>query len=139
MRFWDSSGILPLLVTEGGTKGRKSFLQADHLMAVWWGSRVECASALNRLQRADALGKDGLVQALGDLEMLAASWFEIQPSEQVRTRALRLLRVHPLRAADALQLAAALVAAGEDPAGLVFVTSDDRLQEAAAKEGFMVV
>jgi uncharacterized protein len=109
------------------------------MMAVWWGSRVECASALNRLKRDDALGNSGLVQALGDLDALAASWFEIQPSEQVRVRALRLLRVHPLRAADALQLAAALIAAGEEPAGLAFVTSDERLQEAAAKEGFTIV
>ena len=62
----------------------------------------------------------------------------IRPSERVRQRALRLLRVHPLRAADALQLAAALVAASEEPADLELVSSDARLSAAARQEGFVV-
>ena len=69
------------------------------------------------------------------LEMLRDSWFEIQPGDAVREQALRLLRLHPLRAADALQLAAALEWAGSPPAGS-FVTFDDRLGEAAQREGF---
>ena len=73
-----------------------------------------------------------------DLGLLAASWFEVEPTEAVRSRALRLLRVHPLRAADSLQLAAALVATGENPAAFAMVTSDEWLREAALKEGFVV-
>jgi hypothetical protein len=46
--------------------------------------------------------------------------------------------VHPLGAADALQLAAALVAAERRPPTLTLVTCDDRLREAAAKEGFLI-
>jgi hypothetical protein len=48
---------------------------------------------------------------------------------------LRLLRVHPLRAAGALQLAAALEWAGAPPDGEL-VTFDERLREAAVREGF---
>lgn len=47
-------------------------------------------------------------QALSLLTALAAIWTEIQPAERVRNGARRLLRVHPLRAANAMQLAAAL-------------------------------
>jgi predicted nucleic acid-binding protein len=63
----------------------------------------------------------------------------VQPVTAVRTTAIRLLRVHPLRAADALQLAAAIVAAEDHPATLQLVTLDERLAQAAEREGFEVV
>jgi uncharacterized protein len=62
----------------------------------------------------------------------------VLPSEAIRSRADRLLALHPLRASDALQLAALLAAAEERPADLPFVTLDERLAEAARKEGFSV-
>jgi hypothetical protein len=43
---------------------------------------------------------------------------------------------HPLRAADALQLGAALVWCEEQSHGEVFVCLDARLREAARREGF---
>jgi len=59
--------------------------------------------------------------------------------EQVRKRVIRLRRVHPLGAADALQLAAALTASGEDPQRLEMVSIDDRLAAAARREGLKVL
>jgi hypothetical protein len=59
--------------------------------------------------------------------------------EPLRRLAQRLVRVHPLRAADAFQLAAALVAAEPDPSGVEFVCLDPRLANAASREGFRVV
>ena len=56
----------------------------------------------------------------------------------VRRTALRLLRVHPIRTADALQLAAALAAAHGDPSTLAFLSGDARLSAAADIEGFPV-
>jgi uncharacterized protein len=47
--------------------------------------------------------------------------------------------VHPLRAADALQLAAAFAAAEGRPGSLELITLDDRLCLAARKKGFAVV
>jgi len=73
------------------------------------------------------------------LDGLAAAWQEIQPMPRARKSAIRILRVHPLRAADALQLAAAIAAAEDNPATLPFVTFDDRLGQAAARDGFVVV
>jgi len=57
----------------------------------------------------------------------------------VRSHALRLLHTYSLRAADALQLGAALVACDEKPEALPFVCIDDRLRNAARKEGFRVL
>ena len=77
-------------------------------------------------------------ESFSRLDALAPSWMQIDPSDEIRESARRLLRVHPLRAADALQLAAALVAAERRPSTLAFVTCDGRLHDAAAKEGFLI-
>jgi hypothetical protein len=73
------------------------------------------------------------------LRQLVGGWQEIEASVVLRETAIRFLRVHPLRAADALQLAAAFMAAEERPTSLEMVTLDDRLAEAARKEGFTLV
>jgi uncharacterized protein len=100
---------------------------------------VECASAIARLERDGALDEAAVTEAFERLQRLARGWHEVDPSEPVREAAVRFLRVHPLRAADALQLAAAFVAAERRPASLEVVTLDDRLAAAARKEGFVLV
>ena len=112
---------------------------ADPVLLVWWGTAVECASALARLERESALDSSATTLAFGRLAQLTASWQEVEASDLVRETAVRLLRVHPLRAADSLQLAAAFVAAEGRPATLELVTLDDRLALAAQKEGFVVI
>jgi predicted nucleic acid-binding protein len=104
-------------------------------MFVWWASEVECVSALARLERNAVLDLKAVGLALDRLRKLVDRWHEIEPNEVVRDNAMRFLRVHPLRSTDALQLAAAFVAAGRRPSSLQFVTLDDRLATAAEKEG----
>lgn len=106
MRFWDSSAVVPLLIDESATLPLQVRYRDDPLIVAWWGTPVE------------------------------RRWQEVQPLEVVREMALRLLRVHPLRAADAVQLAAAIVASEGRPATLEFVCLDARLAAAAQKEGF---
>ena len=139
MKYWDSSALVPLMIEEAATAERRALLDADPGIATWWGSFVECASALHRLDREHGLGPTRMLRPLGQLRKLAAAWREVQPSERLRRRAVRLLGVHPLRAADALQLAAALMVAEEDPGLVDFVSGDARLAEAARREGFTVL
>ena len=139
MKYWDSSALVTLLVYEPQSAERRATIRRDPVIVTWWGSRIECASALNRLERERRFEGDGLDRSMDQLGRLAASWLEIEPLEQLRKRAMRLLRLHPLRAADALQLAAALMAADEDPQRLDLVSSDDRLSRAAHREGFTVL
>jgi predicted nucleic acid-binding protein len=73
------------------------------------------------------------------LRQLAQTWHEVDSSDPVREAAVRFLRVHPLRAADALQLAAAFIAAERRPSSLEIVTLDERLAAAARKEGFVLI
>ena len=139
MRFWDSSALVPLLVTEPATASLQVLAGRDRKKLVWWGTEVECASAITRRLREQVLDVVGASIAFQRLRQLARVWDEIEPSAVVRDTAIRLLRVHPLRAADALQLAAAFIAAEGRPASLEMVTLDDRLAEAAHKEGFSLV
>ena len=139
LKYWDSSALVALVVDESRSAERRATIRRDPVIVTWWGSRIECASALNRLERDNRFESDGLDRSLDQLGLLAASWLEIEPLEQVRRRAIRLLRLHPLHAVDALQLAAALTAAGEDPQRLDLVSSDDRLSAAARREGFRVL
>ncbi len=138
MIFWDSSAVVPLLVSEGGTAEREAQLRADSVMLVWWGTAVECASALQRLVREGALNEAGARASEVRLRHLEDHWVEVEPTAAVRRQAERLLRLHPLRAADALQLAAALVACHHEPGTLSIRTADARLADAARREGFHV-
>jgi len=138
MKFWDSSALVPLFATEARTRAVQSLYARDLEVVVWWGTLVECASAIARLERDGELSAADAAESFSRLDALAPSWMQIEPSDEIRESARRLLRVHPLRAADALQLAAALVAAERRPPTLAFVTCDDRLREAAGKEGFML-
>jgi predicted nucleic acid-binding protein len=138
MRYWDASAIVPLLVQEPRTSDARAALAEDAAIVTWWGTRIECTSAIARLERAASLTPRQAAQAIEVLRALASGWNEILPAETVRENACRLLRVHALRAADAMQLAAATVMAGGRTAHAVFLAFDDRLREAASREGFRV-
>lgn len=138
MRFWDSSAIVPLVVTEPSTASVESTYRRDPEMTVWWSTEIECVSAVSRRERLGTLESDDLPGAFAALEALSLTWNEVDPVARVREVAYRLLRTHPLRAGDALQLAAAIVAAEERPSTLRFVTLNERLADAAQREGFAV-
>lgn len=139
MKFWDSSGLVPLLVAQAFTSRMQALVDQDPGMFVWWGTSIECVSALARVGRLEPHRQQAINLAHGRLKGLASAWQQVDPSELVRETAGRFLRVHPLRAADALQLAAAFVASDRRPASLELVTLDERLAAAARKEGFVVV
>jgi predicted nucleic acid-binding protein len=136
MNFWDTSAIVPLLVSENDTPLREFQLRADPNLLVWYGTHAELESAICRRLREGSLDAPAAVQARARLQTIAGSWLEVQPTPLVRARAIRLLRVHPLRAADAFQLAAALTAFHEVTTENLFLTADVRLATAAALEGF---
>jgi predicted nucleic acid-binding protein len=135
MKFWDSSALVPLLIAEATSPVLRPLAAADHEMVVAWTAEIECASALLRTWREQGEVTDPEVP-FSLLTALAQQWQVVELVESLRTLAIRMLRVHPLRAADALQLAAAVIAAGDQPSALPFVSLDSRLRAAAAREGF---
>ncbi len=139
MRFWDTSAIVPLCVTESATVRVRHLVEADASLVVWWATRTECVSALARLRREGVLTDTDERQARHVLETLSTEWAEVSPSERLRRRTERLLAMHALRAADAFQLAAALLWSRGDTGSHAVVSFDARLREAAAREGFRVL
>ena len=138
MKFWDSSAVVPLCCTQPATDLVEPLARADEVQVVWWATSVEVVSALTRLHREGAFSVEGFNTTIALLATLRDAWIEVLPGDMVRERAERLLRSHSLRAADALQLAAALVWVSDRPVGEVLVTLDDRLRAAAGLEGFIV-
>ena len=139
MKFWDSSALVPLLVEEELTDRMIEVYDGDSEVVVWWGTQVECASALARVERQGTFDTPSASEAFARLTSFAETWHEIEPGRAVRETAQRLLRVHDLRAADSLQLASAFWASEVHPSTLQIVTLDDRLAQAAQREGFDVV
>jgi hypothetical protein len=139
VKFWDASAILPLLVQEQQREAMLTLLEQDDVMLVWWATPVECTSAIARRERDGALTAAQAAASLERLRYLKDRWHEVLPSAVLRDLAERLLRVHSLRAADSLQLAAAIIAAEREPVTLDLVSLDDRLNDAASREGFRVL
>lgn len=139
MKYWDSSALVPLCVDEASSPRMREIYRADPIVVTWWGSEIECVSAFARLEREGAMTAEMVFEAVDRLRSLGAAWHEVQPTQALRDTAVRLLRVHPLRSADSVQLAAAVIAADREPAALEIVSLDARLASAARREGFTVV
>lgn len=133
--FWDTSALVPLCVHQGITP-RARGLYRIHDLIVWWSTPVEIASALARLVRMKQLDASDYLKARKLAQTLADSWSVIQPSDALRAHAAELVERFDLRAADSLQLAAALEWCEGAPQGRVFLTADQKLREAALLSGF---
>ncbi len=139
MRFWDSSALVPLILQENETETMRAVMATDSQLLVWVTTGVELASAIWRRSRGGELSEPARTAALTALTELEGAWNTAVDIVQIAARARRILATHPLRAADACQLAAALHLCRERPGTIEFVTLDDRLAEAARKEGFRVL
>lgn len=139
MRFWDSSAVVPLILGEATTETMDALLMEDDQQTTWWGTWVECAVTVGRLRRGGQLNEDGEEEARARPDRLAGEWREVEPLDDLRLLAMLVSKYHPLKAADALQLAAALRWCGGDTVNAGFVCLDDRLSRAAFDEGFEVL
>ena len=135
LAFWDASALVPLCVGQTTTP-RAIVLYKSYEVVIWWTTPVEIASALARLVRMKQLDSGGWAKARQLAGALAEAWFVIQPSDALRAKATQLVDRYDLRAADALQLAAALEWCQDIPQGRVFLTADQKLREAAVLTGF---
>jgi hypothetical protein len=135
LAFWDSSALVPLCIQQAQTE-RATALFANYGVAVWWSTPVEIISGLTRLVRMGEAGHDEFLVGKQLAQIIATTWIPVQPSLKIAAQASSLLELHPLRAADALQLAAALEWCEGKPKGKVFLSFDQRLREAAGLAGF---
>lgn len=139
MRFWDASALVSLVTGDEGGERLEELYGDGSGVWIWWITPVEIASSIARRERSGELTTESATQAYATLANMGATWHQVLPAESLRESAKRLLRVHPLRAADSLQLASALTLAGPEHAPLEFVSRDSRLSDAAAKQGLTVL
>lgn len=139
MKFWDASAVVPLVVKEAGSDLARRWLREDGDMVLWALTRLELVSAIERRARERQLTARQRTQALARVERISRDAHEVGDVAAVRARAVPLLARHPLRAADATQLGAALLVADPEPSSLTLVVLDRRLAAAAEREGFSVL
>lgn len=108
-------------------------------MVTWVWTRVELTSAIERRARVGEISAVERRAVLDRFERLARDWDEVIDVLAVRRLAQELLARHELRAADAAQLAAALIAAEGHPERLELACLDERLAAAATGEGLPVL
>jgi predicted nucleic acid-binding protein len=137
LAFWDASALIPLCVRQIQTS-KARVLYLNHAVGVWWATPVEIVSGLTRLKRMSEIDQDEFLIGKQRAMELARIWVPIGPTASIAARACSLLELYPLRAADALQLAAAIEYFEYSPMGNVFITADQRLADAARGSGFMV-
>jgi predicted nucleic acid-binding protein len=133
--FWDASALVPLCVVQGTTPAVVR-LYKSYPAIVWWATPIEIASALARLVRTGEIGSTDCAKARQVASRLAEEWSIIQPSNALRARALQLIERYDLKAADSMQLAAALDWCEDSANGEIFLTADQKLREAAVLSGF---
>ena len=139
MRYWDASALVPLVIAEPASDRVREWLAEDDHMITWAWTRVEIVSAIERRTREGSLSRTQRREVLGRFETLAGNWDEVTDLLAVRLRAHRLLARHPLRAAHAGQLGAALLVQEQLAEPLTFVCPDSRLASAAELEGLRVL
>ena len=127
------------MLDEPATPVASRLLHEDGEVGVWWGTWVECSVAISRTRREGRTDEDGEGSARSVLDFLSETWFEVEPTSELRLLASLLSRDHPLKAADTLQLAAALRWCEGETVGASFVCLDNRLRRAASDEGFDVL
>ncbi|MCI0589230.1 MAG: type II toxin-antitoxin system VapC family toxin [Planctomycetes bacterium] len=139
MRFWDTSALFASMASEPGSASLPSLLAEEATTAIWRLTTVEVRSALFRRVRGGTLDPAIGEELWERFLRMRREFFVVDRLDAVADRAESLVRKHFLRAADALQLAAATFAREVSEASIEFVTLDRRLAEAAAAEGFVVL
>lgn len=137
--FLDASALAKRYVEEAGSPVVLEFLSKGPC-AVSRLSEVEVASALCRRHREKELGVAQRDTALAALKADCQDLYVVEITPFVTARSAELLVRHPLRAADALQLASCLELRDElRELGTRMLAFDQRLLEAAAREGLPIV
>jgi predicted nucleic acid-binding protein len=132
--YFDASALVKRYVEEPGSAEVRRLLEKCLVCASRL-SEVEITSALVRRTREGSLlpaDRDRVLEALSD-DM--KSFYVVELIPEIARLARGLLVRHALRANDAIQLASSAHVQQGTLQGVLFVAFDDRLNEAARREG----
>jgi predicted nucleic acid-binding protein len=131
--------VIPLIFEEPTSPVLNELLMQDTDMVVWWGTWIECSVTVSRLGCEGRLDENGQEETRAALDSMSMDWLEIEPTGELRLLAMLVSKTHSLKAADCLQLAAALRCCEGNTDGVDFVCLDNRLRQSAEDEGFDVL
>jgi predicted nucleic acid-binding protein len=136
--FWDSSSLVPLCTTQASSAQAQQLVK-EYSIVAWWSTPIEVASAIQRLTRTGEITQQESMTAYQRRKKLLRACREIQATETVREQAEVLIQNYPLKAADALQIAAAWVWTMGDPAGSTLISGDRQVLTVAKDLGFTAI
>ncbi len=139
MRYWDASALVPLVVAEPASEVVRNLVADDGHIVTWAWTRTEIVSAVERRTREGLITRPQRRELIERIAAFADNWDEVTEILAVRARANALLARHPLRAADAGQLGAAILVQEQLATPLAFVCLDSRLAHAAELESLRVI
>lgn len=143
--FFDTSALVKRYITEIGSQWVRALAdpQAGNriiLARITW---VEMLSAFSRLKRESALEETAFNVALQAFEFDWDTQYQVvEFDRKLAEQAGDLVKNHPLRAYDSVQLASALkihqIHTQAAPGLFIFVSADDRLLNVAKLEGMQI-
>jgi predicted nucleic acid-binding protein len=148
--FIDSSALVKRYVIEAGSRWVQSVTdpRAGHSIYMAQITCVEVVAAINKRARMNEVSRSDATAAIADFKFdLNTQYNPLEITDQIVTRAMALTELYPLRAYDAMQLAAAIevhalgVSLGVQALGVpaaVMVSADKTLNLAALSEGLSI-
>ncbi|HUP23399.1 MAG TPA: type II toxin-antitoxin system VapC family toxin [Thermoanaerobaculia bacterium] len=137
--FLDASALVKRYVEEDRSCVVREVFQVGVPVAISRQSIAEVATALCRRCRDGDLLPADRDAVLDALALDESTFHVVELTDDVTRESIQLLRRHPLRAGDAVQLASCVVLARELGTELRFVAFDDSLSRAARSEGLTVI
>ncbi len=138
IRYFDSSALAKRYVRAEGTTEVNRWLREAH-PATCRLTEAELSSAFARRVRDGTMSARARAAALDRMSVDFKKIHVVELVPALVSRVHELLARHPLRAADSLQLAAALLLANRIGSPIEFVVYDERLAKAARAEHLRVL
>jgi predicted nucleic acid-binding protein len=140
VRYYDTSALVKQYLHEAGSNLVLRLLKSGEKVYTASFTYAETHAAFGRRSREGLLSRETRRRLALRFDRDWETYEVVVLSENVLQLARRMLYRHPLRSADAIHLASALLLAGTSSnARWSFICADGRLCDAAKAEGFQVV
>jgi hypothetical protein len=136
--YLDTCALVKLYVKEPGSAAVRAACDRSEALATSRLSYVEAHAAAARRAREGDLSQKAKARFAENWERDWQNYAIVEVSEVVCRLAVELAGRHPLRAADAVQLASALFLRESARQSILFLCFDERLVAAAQAEGLAV-
>jgi predicted nucleic acid-binding protein len=137
--YLDTSALVKLYIDEAESTAVKQRVEVARIVSTSRVAYVEARAGIARKFREAELSKTEYKHMIEDLEEDWQSYFIVEVSESITKLAGQLVHRNPLRGFDAIHLASALFLKNRTHLELSFACVDERLKDAARREGLTII